>query len=180
MNDLQSFVEDAYETAKAGSWGELLEEWANSPVLLSRCSRFIKSGSSWTFLHQAAYFGHDRACRVLLGRGANVGARSKDLRTPADVATQRGHVAVGELLRAAAIDELWEPSLDPDVLPSSNRWGEATQAMSNTDVYVAYGGATIKIPKGTTHFVDSLSRILVGWHGTFDPPRGMDAESLLG
>ena len=179
MNNLQGFVEQAYETAKAGRWTELLEEWATSPILLARCSRYSKPSSSWTFLHQAAYFGNARACRVLIGRGANVEARENKSRTPADVAKQYGHLEVERLLRGAEVDRLWEPSPDPDVLPSSSRWGEATAVLSDTDIYVAYGGATIRIPRGKPHFVDALGRILVGWHGTFNPPCGMDGESML-
>jgi ankyrin repeat protein len=179
MNNLQGFVEQAYESAKAGRWTELLDMWATSPILLARCSRYSKPSSSWTFLHQAAYFGNERACRFLIGRGANVAAQDKNARAPVDVAKQHGHLDVEQLLRAAEVDRLWEPSPDPDVLPSSSRWGEATAARADTDLYVAYGGSTVRIPMGTPHFIDSLSRILVGWHGTFNPPRGMDGESML-
>ncbi|WP_429611606.1 ankyrin repeat domain-containing protein [Variovorax sp. W2I14] len=179
MKNIQDYVAQAYEDAKAGRWAELLDVWATSPILLARCSRYSKPSSSWTFLHQAAHFGNEPGCKVLIGKGANLEARDKKSRTPADVAKQQGHLEVERLLRAAEVDRLWEPSSDPDVLPSSSRWREATATLASTDIYVAYGGATVRIPMGTPHFIDSLSRILVGWHGTFNPPRGMDGESML-
>lgn len=37
----------------------------------------------------------------------------------------------------------------------------------------------MKIPKDARYYVDALERPLIGWHGTFDPPSGMDGESLL-
>lgn len=69
--------------------------------------------------------------------------------------------------------------MDPDVLPSSNRWGEATEANASTDLFVAYGGGLVRISKGSPYFTDCLGRVLVGWHGTFNPPCGMDGESML-
>ncbi len=181
MSELQSLIENAYATAKTGDWDRLLSEWENSPVLAKRCSRYIKPGSSWRFLHQAAYFGHEQACRALIGLGASTEAQTHDSLTPADVAAQNGHHEIATFIRNASTGKgtLWEPPIDPDVLPSSNRWSEATELRARTELFVAYGGGLVRIPKGATYFTDSLSRILVGWHGTFNPPRGMDCESLL-
>ncbi len=179
MNDLHSLVEAAYQTAKSGNWRQLMEEWDDSPILLKRCSRYSKPSSLWTFLHQAAYVGQDKACRLLISHGANPAAAGKDSRTPADVATQHSHTETAAMLRGALTGSLWTPSTDPDVLPASDRWKDAEEVRAPTDIYVAYGGAAVRIPKGTPHFVDSFGRVLVGWHGTFNPPLGMDAESLL-
>lgn len=181
MSELESLIENAYATAKTGDWDRLLSEWDHSPVLAKRCSRYIKSGSSWTFLHQAAYHGHALACRSLIRLGASTEAHSHDSLTPADVAAQRGYHELAAFIRNASTgkDTLWEPPIDPDVLPSSNRWSEATESRADTELFVAYGGGLVRIPKGATYFVDSLSRVLVGWHGTFNPPCGMDGESML-
>lgn len=168
--------------AKSGHWDRLLTEWANSEVLANRCSRYTKPVSLWSFLHQAAYFGNEQACRALISRGASTEALTSDSRTPADVAEQRGHCKLAAFLRNVSIgkeDSLWAAPVDPDVLPSSNRWSEATEAVARTDLFVAYGGGLVRIPKGVPYFVDSLARVLVGWHGTFNPPCGMDGESML-
>lgn len=181
MSELQVVIDQAYEAAKSGHWDRLLSEWSNSDVLANRCSRYTKPGSSWSFLHQAAYFGNEKACRVLISRGASVEGTTHDSRTPGDVAEQRGHHGLAAFLRGASIgrNTLWSTPMDPDVRPSSNRWREATEARATTELFVAYGGGLVRIPKGTPYFIDSLARILVGWHGTFNPPSGMDGESML-
>lgn len=181
MSELQSVVERLYGMAKSGQWDHLISEWTESAVLANRCSRYAKPGSSWTFLHQAAYSGNERACRILISRGASLVALTRDSRSPADVAEQRGHPELAALLRdaSAGSDPLWLPPVDPDVLPSSNRWNEATETIAQAVLFVAYGGGLVRIPQGTRYFVDSLGRVLVGWHGTYNPPRGMDGYSMV-
>lgn len=181
MYELQGLIEQSYESAKAGKWKLLLSEWECSDVLANRCSRYIKPGSLWGFLHQAAYFGNEQACRILIGRGAFTDALTHDFRTPAEIAEQQGHGKLAEFIRRVSIgrDDLWAPPVDPDVRPSSNRWSEATEVLASTELFVAYGGGLVRIPKNATYFVDSLTRVLVGWHGTFNPPCGMDGESML-
>lgn len=180
MSGLQGIIGQAYEMAKSGDWDRLLSDWANSPVLANRCSRYTKPGSSWSFLHQAAYFGNEQACRALISRGASVEALTHDSRSPAEVAEQRGHIELAAFLRHASIGggSLWAPPIDPDVVPSSNRWSEATEATAHTELFVAYGGGLVRIPKGSSYFVDSLSRVLVGWHGTFNPPCDMVGDPM--
>ena len=181
MSELQGVIEQAYEMAKSAQWDRLLLEWKNSDVLVNRCSRYTKPGSLWSFLHQAAYFGNEQACRALISRGASVEALTHDYRTPADVAEKRGHHALAVFLRNASTGKasLWAPPIDPDVRPSSNRWHEATQEKARTELFVAYGGGLVRIPKGVPYFVDSLNRVLIGWHGTFNPPCGMDGNSMI-
>lgn len=180
MSELRGVIEKAYEMAKSGHWDRLMSDWETSDVLANRCSRYSDSDSSWTFLHQAAYFGNEQACRELIRRGAPLDALTRESRKPADVAEQQGYRELEEILRNASIDsDLWEPPVDPDVLPSSNRWGEATPAQAHTQLFVGYGGGVVSIPKCTPYFTDSLGRVLVGWHGTFNPPSGMDGGSML-
>jgi len=40
------------------------------------------------------------------------------------------------------------------------------------DIFIAYAGQSIKIPKGQTYYMRN-NKILVGWHGTTNPPQGM-------
>ncbi|WP_420126180.1 ankyrin repeat domain-containing protein [Longimicrobium sp.] len=181
MSELQTVVEQLYRLAKSGQWDHLISEWTESAVLANRCSRYAKPGSAWTFLHQAAHSGNERACRILISRGASVAALTHDSRSPAHVAEQRGHHDLAALLRqaSAGTDPLWLPPADPDVLPSSSRWGEATEAVAQTVLFVAYAGSLVRISRGTRYFVDSFGRVLVGWHGTYNPPRGMDGYSMV-
>lgn len=181
MSELQDWIEQAYEAAKAGKWEILLADWQNSLVLARRCSRYIKQSSQWTFLHQAAYFGNELACRELIKLGASVDSLTHESCTAADIAEKCGHHELAEFLRRAlmAQDSLWAPPIDPDVSPSSNRWHEAKQVRSDCHLLVAYGGGLVQIPKDTTYFVDSLGRVLIGWHGTFDPPCDMDGDSMI-
>jgi hypothetical protein len=158
-----------------------MKQWSDSPILLNRCSRFVSAGSLWTFLHQASYFGNEPACRMLISRGASVTAAAHDGKTPPAVAEEKGHAALGALLRRATASDtkLWAAPVDPEVQPSSNLWAEAVPRVAPVEQYVAYGGGLVCISPGSRHYVDSFGRVLVGWHGTFDPPCGMDGESML-
>ena len=181
MSELDKFIVHAYDQARRGDWGYVLSEWKEIPLLARRCSRFLKQSSGWTFLHQAAYFGHEIACRELIRLGAAVGRLSRDGKTAADVAQEKGHTALASLLRRAIQEKesLWLTSTDPDVLPSSSLWGEATERRALEVLLVAYAGGVVKIPNGARYFADSFERILIGWHGTYDPPCGMDGESMV-
>jgi uncharacterized protein len=44
---------------------------------------------------------------------------------------------------------------------------------------VAYAGTVVVIPPRARYYADSLERILIGWHGTYDLPRGMDGEPMV-
>lgn len=172
MNEFQWLVDQAYKEAKQGHWHKLLHDWIKVPALGNRCSRYIKPGSCWTFLHQAAYFGNDEACRDLIRRGAFIDARAHDAQTPADVANQKGHGKLAVLLEQAFIrdKELWGPPTDPEALPSSNQWQDARPAIATADMFVVYGGRIIRISKASRNFIDAFGRTLIGWHGSYYPP----------
>lgn len=181
MNGLQCLIDQAYEDAKAGNWRKLLADWQSSGVLVDHCSRYINPDSNWGFLHHAAYFGNEEGSRILISRGAFVDALAHDSCTPAEIAEQRGYRDLAAFLRDASTgrSSLWVPPADPGVRPSSNRWHEAKEAVAGSDLLVAYGSRVVRIPKGESYFVDSLERVLIGWHGTFNPPCGMDGEAMI-
>ncbi len=182
MNEqIEETVERLYELAKSGDWGKVLLAFNGERRVAGRCSRFRKRSSGWTFLHQAAYFGHVGAVRALIRLGASLTARSEQSATPADVADERGHTELASLIRTAAYsaEGLWEPSSDPEILPTSSAWTEAVEKRASHEMRVAYGRGIVVIQPGSKYFVDSLERVLVGWHGTYDPPRGMNAEPLF-
>lgn len=181
MSEFNKLIEGHYQLAKNGEFAELLQEWRRLPLLAIRCSRFQKETSGWSFLHQAAYFGHEQACRTLIGLGAVVALPAKDRKTPIDVAIERGHRQVAELLRQGLESEhsLWQPPRDANLLPSSCLWNEPNRRIAKQTLYVAYGGGVVIIPKGDCYFVDSYERVLVGWHGSYNPPMDMDHESMI-
>lgn len=181
MSEFQNLVSDAYEQAKRGSWTELLREWNEAPLFALRCSRYQKPSSGWTFLHQSAYFGNEAACRELIRFGASVHTKALDSKTATDVANEKGHLALAALLQRAGQGEqsLWLPPIDPNLLPSSGLWDEANERRAPKQILVSYANGVVKIPEGAKYFVDSFDRVLVGWHGTYDPPCGIDGESML-
>jgi hypothetical protein len=174
-------VAHAYQMAKQGAWDELLAWWGATSVFAIVCSRHRNTSSGWTFLHQAAYFGNEAAIMELIRWGANVNAAATNRETPADIAKNRGHDGLADLLRAASTGEsdLWEAPSDIDLLPSSNHWDEAVTCHAAAEMRVAYAGGSVVVPAGTRYFADALGRTLVGWHGTYNPPRGMDAYSCI-
>ena len=172
-------VERLYAEAKSGTWDRVWLALAGEGELATACSRYVKPSSGWTFLHQAAHAGNEAAVRVLLRLGASLSARSKERATARDIAGQRGHAALEALMRHAEVGaaDLWEPAAD--LLPSSCAWAERNERRAWRELRVGYGGGCVVVPAGARYYVDSFERILVGWHGTYDPPGGMDGESML-
>lgn len=181
VGEQRQAIERAYEEARGGGWEQMLSAWRLTPHLAQECSRYQRASSGWTFLHQAAYFGHEAACRELIRAGAAVDALSHERQSAADVAEERKYPALAALLRRASLgaESPWSAPRDPSLLPSSNVWREAAERRASAAMRVAYAGGVVKIPAGSRYFVDSFERALVGWHGTYDPPCGMDTEPLI-
>lgn len=181
MNEHHQAIQQAYTEAKRGAWEPLLAKWRQYPQLAMQCSRYKKSSSGWTFLHQAAYFGHEAACRELIRLGADPGVLSKEQQRAADVASERKFPALAELLQKATErpDSGWGPPQRPNLLPSSCHWEEAVERRASATMRVSYSGAVVEIPAGSRYYVDAFERTLIGWHGTYDPPSGMGAKSML-
>lgn len=76
MNEQLQLIDELYEEAKRGSWERVLHAW-RTVGLVRECSRYHRESSGWTFLHQAAYWGHEAACRELIRSGAHTGALSR-------------------------------------------------------------------------------------------------------
>ncbi len=103
--------------------------------------------------------------------------------TPAAVARSRGFGALAAALaslEARSGSELWAPSPDPALAPSSSLWGEARSRHAGPrGLRVGYGGGVATVRPGDAYYVDSWGRVLVGWHGTVSPPCGMDGDPML-
>ena len=181
MEKQQQAIERLYEEAKRGDWEKVLSSWQQAPHVAQACSRYQRPSSGWTFLHQAAYFGHEAACRVLIRLGAAVDTLSLEKQSAADIAEERKYSDLASLLQKASrvAESLWIAPKDPNLLPSSNLWREAVECRASEEMSVAYGGDVVKIPEGARYFVDSFERTLVGWHGTYSPPCGMNDEPMV-
>lgn len=178
MAERQDAVETIYEQAKNNQWQQVLAAFIYDFLLAQKCSHYQKPSSGWTFLHQAAFFGHETACRQLIRFGAHIDIQDNAKKSPCDIAKEHHHEHLAKLLEHAKFkkDSLWSPPSSSDLLASSNLWNEASERKAMQQMNVAYGGGTIAIPVGSRYFVDSFERILVGWHGTYDPPCDMDAN----
>ncbi|KAJ4455557.1 putative Ankyrin repeat [Paratrimastix pyriformis] len=172
-------VKEIYLTCKGGDWSRFLDAAENNPQLAGLCARFVNSGSRWTFLHQAAYWNNARACYELIRYGASLLTRAPEGGIPADVAAQRGYNDLAADLKAASLSSCWAPVPDPTLMASSSLWSQANQKPATHDMVVAYGGGTVDIPRGARYFADKYGRVLVGWHGTWNPPCGMDGEPMV-
>lgn len=174
-------AERLYGVAKAGHWTKVLAALVGHPELAAFCSRYKSPSSAWTFLHQAAYFGQEDASRAFIRLGASTTIESRERETPADVAAKHGHHELARLLREVTRSAKgpWEAPSDLDRLPSSSAWAERVERRAFQEMRVAYAGGVVIIPRGSRYFVDSFERTLIGWHGSYDPPSGMDGESML-
>ena len=181
MSELDRLVSKSYEQAKRGDWDQLFSDWNEIPLLALRCSRYIRQSSGWSFLHQAAYFGHKNACRYLIKMGSPIALLSNDKKSASDVARSKEFFDLADWLDRAIErdDSLWSPPQEMGLHPSSCLWLDANESLAVNDIFVSYANELVKIPKGSRYYVDDYERILVGWHGTFNPPCGMDGESLI-
>lgn len=173
--ELLAQVERLYALAKAARWEDVWLALVGEDELAAACSRYVKPSSGWSFLHQAAHAGHEGSVRTLVRLGASLSLRASDGETAADVARRRGHDELARLMQRAVERStgLWEPSPEPDLLPSCSAWDEGSERRAWRELRVAYGGGTVVIPAGARYYVDPFERVLVGWHGTYDPPEGM-------
>ena len=183
MAEGRKSVEEHYEQAKRGSWELVLPVWQSDQRFAGGCSRYQNPFSGWTFLHQAARFGHEEACRQLIRLGASLGTLTYANETVQDVALKHHHHRLASLLRHAHLDperdSSWSPPRDAALLPSSNRWEEAQERRASQLMRVVYCGSVITIPAGSRYFVDSFERTLIGFHGTYDPPSDMGCGSMV-
>lgn len=42
-----------------------------------------------------------------------------------------------------------------------------------------YAGGVVRIRPGDTYYVDKAGAVLVGWHGTYDPPCDMEGYAMI-
>ena len=66
------------------------------------------------------------------------------------------------------------------LLAASHLWGQAQKRSISEELKIKYGGgiAVARPDKGDI-WIDRCARVLVGWHGTTQPPRGMEANDRM-
>ena len=147
----------------------------------------IKHPLRMTPLHAAAAAGHREVCARLLAAGAPFDARDGRGRTPSAWAARRGH----KYLMSQAFDLERQASAWARVfghedlagvrrLPLGRHRGEATRVKADGAIGVEYAGGVVRIRPGDTYYVDKAGAVLVGWHGTYDPPCDMDGCDMIG
>jgi hypothetical protein len=92
----------------------------------------------------------------------------------------RGHESLAKVLdpKESSVGDNWKPK--PGRWAASSRFREARKTKSTIDFEAAYAGGVVNVSAGQIIYEDNLGRLLVGWHGTYSPPCGMDGESLVG
>ena len=54
-----------------------------------------------------------------------------------------------------------------------NKLKTSTKIISDKNIVVKYANGSIFIPEGGTYYLDDEDIIIIGWHGTVNPPRRM-------
>ncbi len=155
MNTPESY----YEIGKNGKWEEIIHMMDNDPV--RDVCKFVKPTSGWTLLHQAAFWNRLDVCELLIEKGSDFTIKSHDEKMPVDIARDRGHFALVDALSQFV-------PRSPEVDPNN---GHKTIGVSL--LRVPYGGRIINLGPGSTYYVDKNGHVLVGWHGSVNPPHGM-------
>jgi uncharacterized protein len=180
MSDPGSIVR-IYELGKAGRWDEVTKSFDDDPLLAGHAVRYVRESSGWSLLHQACFWGNRDAVALCLKYGADPSLVTNDSQTAPQVAAWKGYSQLSTDLLAALskCGSLWRPTSDPRLQASSCIWNERIKCVAAKDFSAGYGGGEVHITAGETYFADSWGRVLVGWHGTTNPPSGMDGESML-
>jgi len=175
-------VEHLYAAAKGGMWADIWRALAGERELAAACSRYVKLTSGWTFLHQAAHAGDEAAVRVLLRLGASLSVQSKEGDTAQAVAVKCGHAALAALMGDAETGaaDLWEPSPEPDLLPSSGAWASHSARRAWRELRIGYGRGCVVIHPRRRSVLRGFVRARPRWVArNVRPPSGMDTESML-
>lgn len=177
-------VASLFDLGRTGDWETVrsaLHSKDAPAALPGQCARFVDPSSKRTLLHLAAETGHEKAARMFVRYGAKLAARDEQGHSPAEVAELKGFTALKDLLEKwGPLKSVWAPVEDPLLWASSNKWLDAQpKKVAKRAFSVAYAGGQVDIPEGGSYYPDSAGRPLVGWSGSYDPPRDMDGDSVF-
>lgn len=185
----QKQIESVYAAAKTGRWREALEHVRADSKFARHFARYVRPSSGFTPLHHAVNSDNMEAVMEMIKHGAVIDLKSLDNITPIDLAKKLGFDFMVAFLERAFThgSEYWVPSKEADFVAGSCAWQEAKETTASEDMQVMYSGELAHIHgcdlpqlrKGDRYYQDDCGRVLVGWHGSIDPPRRFDGESLL-
>lgn len=161
-------------------WDDTLQRMEVDSAFARHIAHYRHPGNKKTALHYAAKAGNLQAVKQLIRHGAAPLGLVGDSR-PVDLAREGGHSAVASLLYDAQTycSGNWSPPEDSSLWPSSNWWKSAQRAVAKEEMKVAYAGEIVSIPQGAAYYEDGCGRVLVGWHGSYNPPLGMDGDNMI-
>lgn len=177
-------AESVFELGKASDWVRvraILKAADVSPAFPGQCARYVDPTTKRTLLHLAADSGHEKAAGMCVRLGASLDAVDEQGNTAAATAGAKGFAELKELLdKWGPLKSVWRPVADPLLWASSNRWSDRQPKRKARRAFsVAYAGGSVDIPEGGSYYPDSAGRPLVGWSGSYDPPRDMDGEPVF-
>ncbi|AVK74761.1 Ankyrin repeat domain containing protein [Pandoravirus quercus] len=168
----KGLIDRLYLHAKAGEWAVTLATLDADADLAKEAAVYRRCSSGWTFVHQAAFWGREDACRALFKRGASPSAVTDDGLSASAVARQRGHGELAAWLAAFA-------DKTGATRPCSLAFNEAIEQRATAAFHVPYAGGMVHVRAGSRYFVDTCGCVLIGWHGSYNPPFGMDGIDLV-
>ena len=175
-------IETVYAAAKTGRWREVLDQVHADSLFARYFVRYIRPSSGFTALHHAVNSDNMEAVQEMIKHGASISLKSLDGKK------LEFNFMVAFLERALTHgSEYWAPSTEASFVASSCAWHEAKESTATEDMLVMYSGELLHvhgcdlplIRRGDRYYMDDCGRVLIGWHGSHDPPRRYDGESLL-
>jgi uncharacterized protein len=173
------------ELALSGRWDDFCAQCRREPSACATAVRRDKSPGGEYILHLAAAAGRDDSASLCVRYGADVNAPDSTGSLASETAARHGFVDLARRLEGAALSSSWRwdvkmPAFpDPAVFPASNRWREARAVRAAFPRSFSYAGGEARIARGGVYYADSWGRGIVGWHGSTDPPCGMDGEPMI-
>jgi uncharacterized protein len=172
------------ELAQRGRWDDVERSLLEDEALGAACVRTARSPDGRTLLHLAAAAGNTGIVRICIRLGAEVSVADSAGAVASSLAASNGFLDLGADLAAAPVSGLWawdstnKHLANCSIFPSSNKWSTATAMRAARARLFSYAGGQAIVRQGGRYYADSWGRALVGWHGTTDPPCGMDGEPL--
>lgn len=174
---IESYLDDFAEDR---GWDEALERVRADSSFGRALAHARHPKTKWRAIHYAAKFGQLELTKELIRHGAHPVLPVSGKR-PVDLAKEGGHSSVvGVLYDVQANSSAnWSPPEDSSLWPSSCWWESGRKTTSKEPKRIAYAGGIVELAAGETRFEDTYGRTLIGWHGTYNPPCGMDGDSVI-
>lgn len=120
---MEQALNEALDFAKNRHWPQVFQ-------LVDQCPSILNSRPpqrQYAIVHHAAFWGDAKVVTALLARGADRGVLAKDGKTPADIAIERGHAEVVQILRGSVPEAVQNKCLD---LAKNLKWTELWDQLS--------------------------------------------------